>query len=111
MLSEQALCSRINRKLAKIEPFPYGEVLRKTRGERAWLALGDYYLLNVYRNFLVEKDVDLRELGARLKVVSETEIEQKMLEGPDEWSSPTRAEELKGTLRNCCYPGLIPLGG
>lgn len=67
MLSERALCSRINRKLAK-----NGEILKKRRG-KWWvrLKLGDYYLLNVYRNSIVEKHVDPWELGVRLKVVSE----------------------------------------
>jgi hypothetical protein len=61
-VSEQAVIQRINRVLIR-----KGEVLRKAR-ERLALAFGDFYVLDIYRNFPIQKDVDLeqfaREVGA-----------------------------------------------
>ncbi len=58
----RAVVQRINRKLAGGD-----EKLRKNRGQRDWGDLGDYYIINTNRNFLVAGHVDpeayARELG------------------------------------------------
>ena len=53
-MSERTLQNRINRKL-KAD----GLVVRKTRGARAQQELGDYYVLDTYRNLVVETHADL----------------------------------------------------
>jgi hypothetical protein len=63
-ISERALVQRINRKLAA-----QGEVLKKTRGARAIQELGDYYVLDLHRNLLLNKDVDPVELAKVLRVL------------------------------------------
>lgn len=67
-VTENAVAKRISRALAKD-----GEVLRKTRGERARLDLGDYYVLNASRNYPTSTDVDLEALGRELGVLAEFE--------------------------------------
>jgi hypothetical protein len=66
-ITERALIQRVNRALVR-EDGPIGRKLIKTRGERAKLDLGDYFVLNQLHNFVDEKDVDpeslARELGA-----------------------------------------------
>jgi hypothetical protein len=62
-ISERALVQRINRKLAA-----QGEVLKKTRGG-AIQELGDYYVLDLHRNLLLNKDVDPVELAKVLRVL------------------------------------------
>jgi len=47
-VSERALIQRINRALAK-----EGEKLKKARGVRTILSVGDYYILDIQRNFIV----------------------------------------------------------
>jgi hypothetical protein len=75
-VSERALVQRIGRALAKD-----GEQLRKVRAEGARLELGDYYTLNVSRNFVVQKDVDIEELGRQLQVLRPYESLAKNSEG------------------------------
>ncbi len=54
---------RINRLLAA-----YGECLRKSRSGSRWEnELGEYYVVDVSANFIVEKHVDLNELEERLR--------------------------------------------
>lgn len=65
-VSRAALTARINRKLAKKD-----QILRKTRewkGEgvsRAWLDCGDYYIIDLRSNFLIEKFIGFPEDFAR----------------------------------------------
>lgn len=58
-----ALIQRINRRLRKED-----EVMKKSRSERVRLDLGDYYILDFNRNFIVAQYVDPeafgREIGA-----------------------------------------------
>ncbi len=68
-VSRRALEQRINRKLA-----PDGEVLRRKRSDwcrygRGWNAKGDYYLLDLNTNFLVDEGFDLEDLGRELGVL------------------------------------------
>jgi len=65
LVSKRALIQRINRRLVRD-----GEKLHATRGQRASLDLGEFYVIDVYRNFVAQKDVDLEELGRELKVLS-----------------------------------------
>lgn len=64
-VTHRALIQRINRKLAK-----EGQQLRKTRGMRAYLDLGEYFVLDLSGNYPVKKlnEPDLvpyaRKLGA-----------------------------------------------
>jgi hypothetical protein len=61
-VSMRAVIARINRKLK-----PDDQMLKITRGQRAWLDLGKYYVINFNRNFVVDHHVDpeteARELG------------------------------------------------
>jgi hypothetical protein len=56
-----AVIKRVNRRL---QP---EEMLKITRGDRQRLELGDYYIIDYRRNFIINKDVDpetvARELG------------------------------------------------
>ena len=68
LVTERALIQRINRKLWHDD-----QVLRKTRGTRAQLDLGWFYVLDWRRNFVVEHDVDPESLGRELGVLAEYE--------------------------------------
>ena len=63
-----AIVKRINRKLAA----DY-EKLRASRGARAEMDLGRFFIINVNRNFIVEKHVDVEELARRLNVLADWE--------------------------------------
>lgn len=67
-ITSSALVQRINRALRK-----EGEQLHKLRGERGWSDLGDYYIVDFYRNFIVASHVDLESLGRELGVLRESE--------------------------------------
>jgi hypothetical protein len=76
-ISEDAVIKRINRILEQQNP---GEFLRikKTRGSRAQQDLGEFYLVNGNRNFVVDHHLDLNEVAEQYKVMSSTEqVEQK----------------------------------
>jgi hypothetical protein len=60
----RALVQRINRSLAKDD-----ELLRKSRGLRMALAVGDWYIVNIRRNWIVGKNVDPEALGRDLEVL------------------------------------------
>jgi hypothetical protein len=62
-ITSRALIQRINRKLAP------DEVLKTARTERVRLEFGDYYVIDVGINGIIEKDVDLESLGHRLGVL------------------------------------------
>ncbi len=67
-VSRRALVQRINRALAGEE-----ECLRTARGGRARQDLGDFYVVNYNRNFVVRKDVDPEDLARELKVLADHE--------------------------------------
>ena len=76
-ISADAVIKRINRVLEADNP---GEFLRikRTRGSRAQQDLGEFYLVNGKRNFIMDHDVDLNDLAKQYKVLSSTEqVEQK----------------------------------
>lgn len=65
-VSERALIQRINRKLA-----PDLEQLKKNRSPGN--ELGDYYVLDLNRNFVTAQNVDPEALGRELGVLAEWE--------------------------------------
>ena len=67
-VSEKVVVERINRALR-----PDGEQLRKTRGERARLDLGDYYVQDVRRNLALQTFVDVEALARELGVLAQYE--------------------------------------
>jgi hypothetical protein len=71
-VSERAVIQRINRKFRK-EDGPPARELKKTRGARAMLDLGYFYILDTERNFIDEHHVDLEALGRELGVLSDGE--------------------------------------
>jgi len=63
-VTKRAILQRINRAMA-----PDFQGVRAVRGDRWRQELGDYYALDFSRNFIIEKHVDLEELGRRLGVL------------------------------------------
>jgi hypothetical protein len=63
-VSERALIQRINRALAK-----EGEKLKKSRGVQTGLSIGQYYVLDLQRNFVRHQSVDPEDLGRQLNVL------------------------------------------
>jgi hypothetical protein len=63
-LSPRAVIQRINRALLK-----QGEVLRASRGWRAQMDVGHYFLVDIDKNFIVRKDVDLERMAKELGVL------------------------------------------
>ena len=64
----RALIQRINRILGKDR-----EKLKTPRGEQARFELGQYYVLDLHRNCVLQKDVDPEELGRTLGVLKDYE--------------------------------------
>jgi hypothetical protein len=67
-VSERALIQRINRKLAA-----NGESLKKSRGDRARSDLGEYYIINLHKNSVVNFGFDLEAKGRELGALAEWE--------------------------------------
>ena len=57
-ISQRALLQRLNRKLADEKL-----IVKKTRGEKLVREVGNYFLLDLHRNRIAEKDVDLPAMG------------------------------------------------
>jgi hypothetical protein len=68
-VSLRALVQRVNRALKK-----KGRLLKAARGERARTEVGDYYLIDVERNFLTDKHVNVEVLGRELGVLQPWEV-------------------------------------
>jgi hypothetical protein len=64
-ITERALVQRINRKLAQDS----WRVLKKTRGARAIRDLGEFYVLDVNRNFVITSHVDPVAFAKKLGVL------------------------------------------
>jgi len=62
-ITEKALYQRINRKLKADD-----EVLKRARGRLA-TTLGDYYTVDLQRNCIMLKDIDLEDYGRELGVL------------------------------------------
>ncbi|HZW66589.1 MAG TPA: hypothetical protein VFF23_12925 [Hanamia sp.] len=67
-LSQRALIARINRKLAHQH-----EVLRKSRQRLGYNELGDFYVIDFRRGFIVSKDVKIENLAVELGCLAESE--------------------------------------
>jgi hypothetical protein len=68
-VSTRALIQRINRALAH-----EGEQLKTTRGERWRGELGNFYIIDTYRNGIEAQHVDPEELGREMKVLQPYEV-------------------------------------
>lgn len=64
----RALTARINRHL-KSE----GRVLKRARGLAAAMDLGEHYLVDLHRNRVAAKHVDIERLGRDLKLLADWE--------------------------------------
>lgn len=71
-VSERAVVQRINRAFLR-EDGPPARELKKTRGARAVLDMGDYYVLNTQLNVPVDDHVDPEDLARELGVLAEWE--------------------------------------
>jgi len=63
-VTKRALFQRINRALEK-----GGEQLKTSRGMQMYLDVGAYYAIDISRNFISRKDIDLEEFGRELGVL------------------------------------------
>ena len=64
-VTQRALIQRINRALAK-----EGQILKTTRGVKWRQSLGDYYVVDLNRNFIISTHNDVEELGRELKALA-----------------------------------------
>ena len=69
-VSARALLQRLNRVLVKDD-----ECLKKGRDPQS--ELGEFYLIDTKRNFIVEKDVDIEALGKAKGVLKPWEVLSK----------------------------------
>ena len=67
-VSVRALLQRINRRLVKDDT-----MVKATRGDRWRHELGDFYTVNIKRNAIIEKAVDLEALGRKMKALQRYE--------------------------------------
>jgi hypothetical protein len=68
-VSLRAVMARVNRKLAKED-----EMLRRCRSDsRGWHELGDFYVVDVSRNCITDKQVDLEALAREMDVLAKWE--------------------------------------
>jgi hypothetical protein len=63
-VTKRALMQRVNRAL-KAD----GEQLKVSRGMRAFLDLGELFTVDISRNFISRKDIDLERLARQLGVL------------------------------------------
>ena len=72
-ITERALIQRLNRKLKDDDL-----IVKKCRpGSTAYNELGDYFVVDLNRNFIVEKNldpVDLQSMGRAKKVLADWEV-------------------------------------
>jgi len=69
LVSRRALIQRINRRLDARQ-----EKLCVTRGQRMRMDVGDYYVVDYNRNFVVASHVDLEEWGRELDALKGYEV-------------------------------------
>ena len=62
-VSLRALEQRINRKLQSVDEW---RRLKRTRGQRWRSSLGDHYIIDLNRNFILQHHVDVVALGREL---------------------------------------------
>ena len=71
VVTEQALVKRINRALAT-----EGRKIRKSRPQRGYCELGEYFEVDVNRNFVTSMHVDIEAWGRELEVLKPGESVQ-----------------------------------
>lgn len=72
-VSERAVLQRINRKFRAKDGPPAREI-KATRGARAKVELGDFYILNTRHNSIDEHHVDPEEVARELGVLADWEF-------------------------------------
>jgi hypothetical protein len=70
-LSERALVKRINRVLKRKGSL--GWQLKKARGGKVKSSVGDYYILDIERNFIMQPNVDIEEYAREIGVLQDHE--------------------------------------
>lgn len=68
LISERALIQRLNRALAKNDL-----IVKKSRPREGYNQLGDFYVISLERNFIVEMDVDIEALARKKGVLAKWE--------------------------------------
>lgn len=71
-VTERAIIQRINRKFLA-EDGPPAREIKKTRGARAKIDLGDFYVLNTERNYIEAHDIDPEATAREMGVLAEWE--------------------------------------
>jgi len=71
-VSADAIIKRVNRKLEELHPGSFMR-LKRTRRIQQTLNLGDLYLLDGYRNFIIEHHLDLEAVAKQYKVLGRNE--------------------------------------
>jgi hypothetical protein len=64
-VTRRALVQRLNRQLKK-----EGRMLKGSRGRGARSRAGQYHLIDIKRNWFLEENVDLEEMGRELRVLA-----------------------------------------
>ncbi|MCC6807838.1 MAG: hypothetical protein IT381_10460 [Deltaproteobacteria bacterium] len=70
-VTERALIQRLNRRLAQVGW--HGMSLKKTRSARAFMDLGEFYIVDHENNFVVDRHVDIEEEARELGVLRDWE--------------------------------------
>jgi hypothetical protein len=68
IVSERALIQRLNRALAKDD-----EILKKSRPREGYNQVGDFYVVDFYKGYIVEMDVDIEALARKKGVLAKWE--------------------------------------
>ena len=69
-VSTRAIIQRINRKLAP----KYRQLKRCRENSQGWDSLGDYYIVDLCQNAVVDTHVKVESLARELKAIGEWEI-------------------------------------
>lgn len=98
-ISERAAIARINRKLAHEE-----QVLRTSRGARAYLEFGRYYIRDWRLNIVVETHCDIESLAHELGVLPTWQsISGNEIEGTDMSAKEYRLQQITELLFELGY--------
>jgi len=71
LVSKRALVQCINRAISKEGQM--GRKLKATRGDRARIDLGDFYIIDIHRNSIVGHHVDPEEMARQLGALAKWE--------------------------------------